>query len=205
MVDRLVGVEVSMAGADDQIRLLRDLRAVRRFAPDPVPDRVVTDLLEVARWSGSSQNRQPWELILVRDRAMLRNLARADGSPGTRHLADAPLAVVLVLTRHQALFDEGRLSERIMLAAAAHGLGSSIAGFGGDALAVKQVLGVPPERTLRTAISVGYPAAAQSRLVSRERDVDSRMPLAAIPVGRRAMSELLHLERYGHRWRDGLA
>lgn len=190
-----------MGGVEDRIRLLRGLRAVRRFGPEPVPARVVNDLLEVARWSGSSQNRQPWELILVRDRETVRALAAVGGLPGVTHLADAPLAVVLILTSASAAaaFDEGRLSERIMLAAAAHGLGSSIAGFRGDEAVAdaKRILGVPAERTLRTAIAVGYPANTRARLVSVERGVDTRLPLTAIPLGRRPLSELVHIERYG--------
>ena len=43
------------------IALLRSLRAVRQFRPDPVPQEVVDAVLEVARWSGSASNHQPWE------------------------------------------------------------------------------------------------------------------------------------------------
>ena len=44
--------------AKDRIAFLRSLRAVRSFRPDPVPQGVVDDILEVARWSGSTANRQ---------------------------------------------------------------------------------------------------------------------------------------------------
>src|SRR6266516_5747150 len=153
----------------DHIRLLRDLRSVRRFRLDPVPDHVVADVLEVARWSGSGQNRQPWELILVRDRTTLRALAHAGDSPGSAHVAGAPLGIAVVLS-HSSQFDEGRLCERIMLSAAAHGCGSSIAGFrgAGPVAAAKEILRVPVELTLRTAISIGYPADERARLVSTE-------------------------------------
>ena len=42
--------------ARDRITFLRGLRNVRRFRPDPIPEPVVDDLLEVARWSGSARN-----------------------------------------------------------------------------------------------------------------------------------------------------
>jgi nitroreductase len=45
--------------AKDRIAFLRGLRAVRQFRPDPIPQEVVDDILEVARWSGSAGNRQP--------------------------------------------------------------------------------------------------------------------------------------------------
>ena len=108
----------------DCISFLRTLRAVRSFRPDPVPQEVIDDILEVARWSGSASNRQPWEMIVVRERETLRSLASVDGYAG--HLARAPLGIVLVMggdRAEQETYDEGRLAERIMLAAHAHGVG----------------------------------------------------------------------------------
>ena len=118
--------------AADLISFLRSLRAVRRFRPDPVPQEVVDDILEVARWSGSASNRQPWDLV-IRDRETLGALARLEGYAG--HLAGAPLGIVLVMVGERATqetYDEGRLAERVMLAAWAHGVGSSIGWLVGE-------------------------------------------------------------------------
>ena len=59
----------------DRLSFLRTLRAVRSFRPDPVPEEVVDDILEVARWSGSASNKQPWEILVIRGRDTLRLLA----------------------------------------------------------------------------------------------------------------------------------
>jgi nitroreductase len=98
-------------------------------------------------------------------------------------------------------FDEGRLVERIMLAAAARGLGSCIAGFSGVAqvAAAKAMLGVPADRTLNLAVAIGRPAGGGARLLSRERGRDTGQPLAMIPLGRKPLTELVHLEAYGRR------
>ncbi len=56
------------------IALLKRLRAVRQFRTDPVPQEVVDAVLEVARWSGSASNRQPWEFVLIRNRFLLAPL-----------------------------------------------------------------------------------------------------------------------------------
>ncbi len=170
----------------DLVAFLRSLRAVREFRPDPIPQRVVDDILQVGRWSGSAVNRQPWEFVIIRDREMLEALAAVQGSAG--HLAGAPLGIVLVMAGKnvtQETYDEGRLSERMMLAAAAHGVGSSIGWFrsgGGDQ--VKDLLGIPAERTVRTVLSFGYPDEA-ARAARPKRD-QPRKPLA----------ELVHEERY---------
>jgi nitroreductase len=173
--------------AKDRIAFLRTLRAVRSFRSDPVPQEVLDDILEVARWSGSASNSQPWEMILVRNRDTLSALASVDGYAG--HLARAPLGIVLAMAGHreaQEGYDEGRLSERIMLAAHAHGVGSSIGwivGQGRDA--ARELLGIPRHKTVRTAISLGYPEEQAGG--SRSGRGQARKPL----------DEIVHQERYG--------
>jgi len=49
--------------ATARIAFLRGLRAVRQLRPDALPESVLHDILEVARWSGSAGNRQPWEFV----------------------------------------------------------------------------------------------------------------------------------------------
>ncbi len=171
------------ADAAAHVAFLRGLRAVRQFRPDPVPEPAVTDILDVVRWSGSASNQQPFEVVLVQDRDTLRALASMEGYAA--HLAGAPLAAVLVMANRrpeQDTFDEGRLSERIMLAAAAHGLGSSIGWLrGAGPEQAKRLLDIPLDRLVRTAISIGYPTEEAARRGGRRR------PLASI----------VHRERYG--------
>jgi len=170
------------------IAFLRGLRAVRQFRPDPVPQEAVDGVLEVARWSGSAGNRQPWEFVVIRSRETLQELAKVEGYAG--HLATAQLGIVLVMAGDrqridQETFDEGRLSERIMLAAAAYGIGSSIGWFTGNGqAAAKAMLGIPAERLVRTAISLGY----ADEEVRRARPKPAQV--------RKALKELVHEERY---------
>src|SRR5215210_2427596 len=172
--------------ARDYVSFLRSLRAVRSFRPDPVPQEVLDDILEVARWSGSASNKQPWEILVVRGRDTLRSLASVDGYAG--HLARAPLGIVLIMSGERAeqeTYDEGRLAERIMLAAHAHGVGSSIGwivGPGRDAARV--LLGVPQEKVVRTAISLGYP------------DEETRRSRAGRGQARKLLGEIVREESY---------
>jgi nitroreductase len=172
--------------AGDRISFLRTLRAYRSFRPDPVPQEVVDDILEVARWSGSASNKQPWEIVVIRDRDTLRSLASVDGYAG--HLAGAPLGMALVMNGERAeqeTYDEGRLAERIMLAAHAHGVGSSIGwivGAGRDA--ARELLSVPEGKVVRTAISLGYA------------DEEGRRSSAGRGQARKPLGEIVHGERY---------
>ena len=172
--------------ASDRVSFLRTLRAVRSFRSDPVPQEVVDDVLEVARWSGSASNKQPWELLVVRERDTLRSLASLGGYAG--HLAGAPLGIVLVMAGERAeqeTYDEGRLAERIMLAAHAHGVGSSIGwlvGSGRDS--ARELLGIPQKKVVRTAISLGYP------------DEEARRSRARRGPARKPLDEIVNEERY---------
>lgn len=173
--------------ARERISFLRGLRAVRSFRPDPVPQEVVNDILEVARWSGSAGNRQPWELVVIRDQEILEALARVEGYAG--HLAGATLGIVPVLAGERAeqeAYDEGRLCERIMLAAFAYGVGSSIGWLVGEGVAAaKEILEIPEERRVRTAVSLGYPG------------VEARQTRTMRGQARKPLSEIVREERYG--------
>src|SRR6266436_5868146 len=79
-----------------RIAFVRGLRAVRQLRPDPLPEPVLHDILEVARWSGSAGNRQPWEFVVVRDRELLRRLAVIDGA-NAGHLATAAAGIAIVI------------------------------------------------------------------------------------------------------------
>ena len=42
-------------------------RAIRRFAPDAVPDQAITKILEAATRAPNGGNRQLWHFIVIRD------------------------------------------------------------------------------------------------------------------------------------------
>lgn len=177
------------APSQGPIALLRGLRAVRNFLPDPVPEDALRDMLEAARWTGSARNVQPWALVVVRNRATLDALAAAEGY--AKHLAGAPLGIVLVMDGDpvqvaQETYDEGRLAERIMLAAAVHGVGSSIGWLVGEGqTTAKRLLGIPEDRLVRTVLSLGYPDGEAHRARPKR------------PQARKPLSEIVHLERFG--------
>lgn len=177
-----------MTDPADKIEFLRSLRTVRRFTDQPVPQAALDDLLTVARWSGSAKNRQPWTFVVVQDREMLRQLAEAEGT--ARHLAGAALAIVLVMDGdpdqvQQETFDEGVLSQRLQLAAYAHGLGSAIGWFKGEGRdQVKELLGIPRDRLVRTAMSFGY------------EDVGAEGARSHRDQPRKPLEEIVRYERY---------
>jgi nitroreductase len=171
----------------DQIAFLRNLRAVREYTSDPVSDDAIRDILEVGRWSGSASNRQPAEVVVVRDKGVMQQIAEG----GVRPAGGAALALVIVTAgdperKDLEVFDEGRLVERLLLAARAHGLGGNVGTLKGDGPAtIKRALGIPAERRIWTVVTLGH--------IDRE----ARRARPASPTaGRKPMDEFAHWDRF---------
>jgi nitroreductase len=147
------------------VRPLLRTRQVREFLPDPVPDEVLHAITEVARWSGSSRNVQPWRFLVVRDRARISALHDA-GLPQTRSLATAPSLIAVALPVEEGAatwhaYDEGRAVERMLVAATLLGVAAGIAWIRTDVAAqARTILGVPNGWTVRTLVTVGTPTEA---------------------------------------------
>jgi len=60
----------------DLIEAIRSRRSIRVFKPDPVPRKVLEELLDICRWSPSSRNTQPWEFALLGGKVMEKVKAR---------------------------------------------------------------------------------------------------------------------------------
>jgi nitroreductase len=168
------------------LRTMRRVRSVRSFRPDPVPDEVLTEILDVARWTGSGSNRQPWMFVVVRERATLSAIAAA--SPNVRHVAGAAAVIVIIMDGDMPeieTFDEGRVAERILIAATDLGLASAIGWIvPAGAAGVGALLGVPKGRRVRTLVSLGYPTEEGSR------------PKSAPGTARRPLAEMVRFERF---------
>ena len=132
---------------------LRTKRAVRQFTETPIPADAEREILEAGRRAQSSKNSQPWQFVVIHDKATLAELATCGDFAG--HLAGAAMGVALVAgTGHT--FDLGQAAAYMQLAAWGLGIGSCIATIYQPEKA-KELLGVPPEFSLDYALSFGYP------------------------------------------------
>lgn len=173
-----------MRGAD-AIELVRTVRQSRKFTPDPVSEDALRRLLQVARWTGSSKNTQPWHFIVVRDPAVLKRIAAIRQAIGW--VEGAPLGIAIVLDGARPTtetYDEGRVTERILIAAHSLGLGGGVAWYGDESqeAEAKRILGIPAERMAHSMVIVGHPVPREPRLGKD---------------ARRAMSDLVSYERWG--------
>ncbi|MBI3521983.1 MAG: nitroreductase family protein [Chloroflexi bacterium] len=169
-------------------KMLRKVRQIRQFGPEPVPDDVLEQLLEVARWTGSSKNTQPWHFIVITDPEQLRRISRL--REAINWVAKAPLGIAIVtdgVSSRSESYDAGRVSERLLIAAHMLGLGAGVAWYGEPPLEAeaKRILGIPAERTAQLVVLVGRPTS-----------IDDPRPITR-PKGRKPLSEIVSHERWG--------
>jgi nitroreductase len=49
----------------DTIECIKTRRSIRCFKPDPVSKEVILELIDIAKWSPSYKNSQPWETVVI--------------------------------------------------------------------------------------------------------------------------------------------
>ena len=164
----------------DTYRDILALRAVRTFTAQPLRSDHIEEILQAARWTGSSKNRQLWSFVLVRDPEHKERLAACGQFADP--IRNAPAALALVQEAEGYEFDIGRVAQNVMLAAAAVGVASCPITLHREGCA-HDVLGLPDGARCRYAVALGY--AVED-------------PPASAFGGRKPLSELAHGESYGH-------
>ena len=165
---------------------IRSRRNVREFADRPIADDHLDEILESGRRSPSSQNRQPWDFIDVRERPQLLQLSHVWRGAG--HVAEAAAVIALIAPvpaddrqRNRVQYDLGQATMSMMLAAASLGIGSGHAGVADQDMA-RGVLGFPADKFCAYLLSFGYPKDRPLELIRRP--------------DRRPFSDVVHRDRW---------
>jgi len=163
----------------DIFTAIRERRSIRKYKPDPVPDDLLLDILDAARWAPSWANTQCWEVIIVGNPETKQKLSGTlpSGNPARDALCQAPLVIVACAQVEKAgyykgkpvtdkgdwyMFDVALAMHNLTLAAHARGLGTVHVGLF-DAPAVADILEVPPEVAVVELLPLGYPDGQPSR------------------------------------------
>jgi len=159
---------------------------VRSFEDRPIADDHLDEILESGRRSPSSQNWQPWDFILVRQRDQLLQLSHVWRGAG--HVAHSAATIALIASvpadqreRDRLQYDLGQATMSMMLAAASLGIGSGHSSVGDQDMA-RSLLGLPEDKFCAYLISLGYPADRPLTLI---RNPD-----------RRPFNEVVHRDRW---------
>lgn len=149
----------------DTFLAIASRRDQRRYRPEPLPDEVVTRILDAGRLSGSGSNRQPWTFVVVESRERIEALARGVYAPG--NVLGAGLVVAVVIRGKGPIsFDAGRAAQNMLLAAWNEGIASCPNGLA-DRDAVRAALALTDEdEAPAIVLTFGVP--------ERHRDPESR-------------------------------
>ena len=161
----------------DFIEVVKKRRSIRRYKSDPVPEDLLSQILEAARLAPSAGNRQPWHFIIVRDEDKKKKL----GIPSWAY--EAPIVIVGCAdteTRGEptCLVDVAIAFEHIVLAAANFGLGTCWIGRLSRDEAIKETLEIPGHIRVIAVTPLGYPDETPS------------------PKPRKALSEIIHYDKF---------
>jgi len=122
-------------------------RDERRYADRAIPEDLVERILDAGRLSGSSQNKQEWEFVVVE--SAKNELADCVYAP--ENVRGAALVIAIVGAARP--FDAGRCAQNMMLAARDQGIASCPNGTR-DVERAAEILGGEP----RMILSFGWPA-----------------------------------------------
>jgi nitroreductase len=148
----------------DTFLAIASRRDERRYEPEPLPDEVVTRILDAGRLAGSGSNRQPWTFVVVEGRGRVEALAECVYAPG--NVLGAGLVVgVVVSGKGPVSFDAGRAAQNMLLAAWNEGVASCPNGIA-DRDAVSAALGLGEDESAVIVLTFGRP--------QRPRDPESR-------------------------------
>ena len=177
--------EEAKTAADPKDAVIENLltrRSIRKYTANQVERGKIDTLMKCAIYAPSALNKQPWEVRVIRNKELLTDInnrflaiakgkklsgsASRAGEPGFSVFHSAPTLIVMAKDKNNtgALLDIGLLSENVMLAAHALGLGTCPIGsvvpiFNDPANAdlLKTINLDPAIHDVAIAIALGYP------------------------------------------------
>lgn len=160
------------------IEAMKTRRSIRTYTAQPVERKIIEEIIDCARLAPTAMNDQPWEFVVITEKSALAGIPPMLGH--AEYVANAAFAV-LVLSRETqyAVEDCCAATENLLIAAAAHGLGSCWVAGTQQAYApvVAKAFGAPEDRKLIAIVSFGYPAES---------------PV----IEKRSLAEVLHWEKF---------
>ena len=152
---------------------IKGRRSIRRYKDKDIPDSVIEELLNLARYAPSSMNGQPWYFIVVREDKTKKQLVETKNKYCSIEkqiykadfLQNAPVVIVVCVDKQRS-YDRGiengvLATANVMLGAYSRGLGSVyMSAYRADepkiSEEIKQILKIPENCDPITIIPLGY-------------------------------------------------
>ncbi len=155
-------------------------RSIRKYKQEQVSDRILEQILQCALYSPSALNKQPWQVRIVQNKAILDTINQSfaewakgkqlSGSASRAQEKDfsvfhhAPTLIIVAADKdnHYAEGDCGMLAQNIMLAAHSLSIGSCTIGnvahiINDSTYIAQELLHINTNNKVLFGIAIGYP------------------------------------------------
>lgn len=173
-----------MMDASNLMGIIKDRRSIRQFAGKDVPENIIQDLVEAARWAPSACNLQHWLFISVRNDKLKKEIA--DKGRVQRQIINAPVILAVFCNMEASPENMANVQSvsasitNLLLYAYSLGLGANwVCGFDNPE-EIRKLLDVPKKYRAIAILMVGYPKEG----------------LKIVPPPRNPVSRILFNEKY---------
>lgn len=161
--NKLFKSEIMKANESNALRNIAKRKSVRSYISEKyVEEEKIEQILRAAMAAPSGKNRQPWEFVVVKNRANLDALATK--LPYAKMLSQAPLAIVVCADTTKSSYwyvDCSAATQNLLLAVEALELGAvwtATYPYADRMNAVREVLNLPENIESLCVVPIGYPS-----------------------------------------------
>ncbi|MDD5614210.1 MAG: nitroreductase family protein [Candidatus Omnitrophica bacterium] len=157
----------------DTKEAIKKRRSVRSYNSKDIPDKIILDIIDCARMAPTARGEEPWEFILLKDKEILKQIAKIT-EKNAPFLSEASACIVVVCRDTKYYLEDGcAATENILISASDYKLGTCwVAGDKKEyAQDVMRILKVPDGFKLVSLVSMGYaqyPVASKNRRPLKE-------------------------------------
>jgi len=150
---------------EETLDVIRRRRTIRRFTGDDLSQEEIETLLEMAMCAPNRLNRQPWHFLIIRDKALQKQIA--DTYQVRPYVEQAPVLFAIGANPAESptwMMDVSAAAENLLLAATAMGLGGAWVGAPYTALwdqteaLLREALSIPEHVRIPIVLAIGHPA-----------------------------------------------
>jgi nitroreductase len=161
---------------NELMEIIKKRRSVRKYLDKPLPEKIVKEIMEAARYAPSAKNAQPLEYKVIKNKELMRRLSDciSEGLKGSSYSLKAPPNVrlnffynaplLLIITAPKdnsfAVSDGAIAVDHMMLYTTSIGLGSCFIGMAKLIMKSPELLkelNIAEDRTIVAAVVCGYP------------------------------------------------
>ena len=157
------------------LEVIKKRRSIRKYQKKEVEQEKLNEILKAAMYSPSAMHRRPWEFIVVKDKELKNELAKA--TPGSGSVKDAPIALIIAAKDSPRWIEDCSIAaEAIYLEATNQGLGTCFCQIFSDKTLndsedyVRQLIKAPKDVRILCIMPLGYPTEEKSEHTEEEFD-----------------------------------